>query len=110
MLVNAELLRTESGPARGQNVDVNDFFIGFDAANTIVISSLTQMHVATKIGTGITVVLKLQHPGVRRMRLQTLVALSTLLRILAGGNPKYDMRPVMNAWIALVRLETDFFH
>lgn len=109
-LVNAELAKTEAGLAFGQSVDVDDLFVGFDPASPIASASIAQVHVATEKATGTKVVLKVQHPGIRRMLLQDLIDLSTLLRLLAGANPKYDMRPVMNAWIDMVPLETDFVH
>lgn len=109
-LVNAELAKTEAGLALGENVDVDDLFVGFDPAKPIASASIAQVHVATEKATGTKVVLKVQHPGIRRMLLQDLIDLSTLLRLLAGANPKYDMRPVMNAWIDMVPLETDFVH
>lgn len=54
--------------------------------------------------------LKIQHPGVRPMLLQDLQDLNTIVCWVATAEPNYDMRPVLDAWIDMVPLETNFIH
>lgn len=94
----------------GRPVTCQDVFQGFDPAAPIASASIAQVHVATLKSSGRKVVLKIQHPGVRPMLLQDLEDLKTLLRVIAGAEPKYDMRPVLDAWIDMVPLETSFLN
>ncbi|PXF45375.1 putative aarF domain-containing protein kinase 1 [Gracilariopsis chorda] len=94
----------------GRLVTISDVFEGFDPARPIASASIAQVHVATLKTSGQRVVLKVQHPGIRPMLLQDLQDLKTLLTWIAGAEPKYDMRPVLDAWIRMVPLETNFLN
>lgn len=112
--VNEQLRQTERGQRwreeRGREVDVDDLFDGFDPEKPIASASIAQVHTATLKENGRSVVLKVQHPGVRPMLLQDLEDLKTLLNWIAGAEPKFDMRPVLDAWIEMVPRETDFLN
>lgn len=94
----------------GRPVIISDVFEGFDPSRPIASASIAQVHVATLKSSGQRVVLKVQHPGIRPMLLQDLQDLKTLLTWIAGAEPKYDMRPVLDAWIRMVPLETNFLN
>lgn len=112
--VNEQLANTQVGKTffkqHGKQITVDDVFDGFDPASPIASASIAQVHVATLRENGRKVVLKVQHPGVKPMLLQDLEDLKTLLRWIAGAEPKYDMRPVLDAWIEMVPKETDFLN
>eukprot|EP00177_Eucheuma_denticulatum_P008093 GFKZ01014750.1.p1 GENE.GFKZ01014750.1~~GFKZ01014750.1.p1 ORF type:complete len:1039 (+),score=176.16 GFKZ01014750.1:150-3119(+) len=112
--VNHQLAQTKLGiefnQLHSRQVNVNDLFDDFDPANPIASASIAQVHTATLKQDGRQVVLKVQHPGVRPMLLQDLEDLKTLLRWIAGAEPKYDMRPVLDAWIEMVPRETNFLN
>eukprot|EP00178_Gracilaria_changii_P003463 TRINITY_DN1511_c0_g1_i1.p1 TRINITY_DN1511_c0_g1~~TRINITY_DN1511_c0_g1_i1.p1 ORF type:complete len:990 (-),score=157.45 TRINITY_DN1511_c0_g1_i1:2202-5171(-) len=91
-------------------ITIDDVFDHFDATFPIASASIAQVHIATLKSTGRKVVLKVQHPGIRPMLLQDLEDLKTLLTWIAGAEPKYDMRPVLDAWIKMVPLETNFLN
>lgn len=109
-----QLTRTPFGAEfqrrHGRAVAIDDVFEGFDPASPIASASIAQVHVATLKHSGRKVVLKIQHPGIRPMLLQDLEDLKTLLRWIAGAEPKYDMRPILDAWIDMVPLETSFLN
>lgn len=113
-LVNSELASSPAGHTfateNGTPPTVNDFFHDFHPASPIASASIAQVHVATERRTGRKVVLKVQHPHIRPMLLQDLLDLRTLLTWIAGAEPKFDMRPVLDAWIDMVPLETDFLN
>lgn len=113
-LVDAQLAMSTAGlqfkERNGRAPTVSDLFLKFNAAAPVASASIAQVHTATEMATGRNVVLKVQHPGVRPMLLQDLADLKTLLRWVAGAEPKFDMRPVLDAWIDMVPLETDFDH
>lgn len=112
--INEQLAETVTGgefkEEHGREVTVYDLFDEFDLASPIASASIAQVHVARLKRTGRKVVLKVQHPGIRPMLLQDLEDLKTLLRWIAGAEPKYDMRPVLDAWIQMVPRETNFLN
>lgn len=112
--VNEQLRQTERGQRwreeRGREVEVHDLFDGFDPEKPIASASIAQVHTATLREGGRRVVLKVQHPGIRPMLLQDLEDLKTLLLWIAGAEPAFDMRPVLDAWIEMVPRETDFIN
>lgn len=114
-LVNTELTSSQAGQTYletngRKELTVNDLFDDFNPDKPIASASIAQVHVAVEKATGRKVVLKVQHPNVKSMLLQDLIDLKTLLRLIAGAEPKFDMRPVLDAWIEMVPFETDFIH
>ncbi|KAI0558426.1 Beta-lactamase [Gracilaria domingensis] len=113
-IVTEQLRETEYGKhfqsEHGRPININDVFHHFDSKSPIASASIAQVHIATLKSTGRKVVLKVQHPGIRPMLLQDLEDLKTLLIWIAGAEPKYDMRPVLDAWIEMVPLETNFLN
>lgn len=112
--VQEELKATPAGKrffdTHGRHITIEDVYEGFDDTSPIASASIAQVHIATLKESGRKVVLKIQHPGIRPMLLQDLEDLKTLLRWIAGAEPKYDMRPVLDAWIDMVPLETNFLN
>lgn len=87
-----------------------ELFEGFDPASPIASASIAQVHRATLRSDGRDVVLKIQRPGVKQVLLQDLEDLTTILVLVAGAEPKFDFRPMLDAWMDMVPLETDFIH
>ncbi|CDF36728.1 unnamed protein product [Chondrus crispus] len=112
--VNEQLRHTECGrqwqETEGRPAVANDFFHEFDPAKPIASASIAQVHAAVLRSSGQRVVLKVQHPGVKPMLLRDLIDLKTLLKWIAGAQPRFDMRPVLDAWINMVPKETDFLN
>lgn len=84
---------------RELGTDVSELFDGFDASSPIASASIAQVHRASVRRTGDQVVLKVQRPGVRALLLQDLVDLDTILRLVAGAEPEFDFRPMLQAWM-----------
>ncbi|CAN8073543.1 unnamed protein product [Agarophyton chilense] len=113
-IVTEQLRETQYGKQfqseRSRPITIDDVFDHFDATSPIASASIAQVHLAKLKHSGRQVVLKVQHPGIRPMLLQDLEDLKTLLTWIAGAEPKYDMRPVLDAWIQMVPLETNFLN
>jgi predicted unusual protein kinase regulating ubiquinone biosynthesis (AarF/ABC1/UbiB family)/CubicO group peptidase (beta-lactamase class C family) len=100
-----ELVKRELGGA-----DPAELFDGFDPANPIASASIAQVHRATLKADGSDIVLKVQRPGVKQVLLQDLEDLTTIMLMVAGAEPEFDFRPMLQAWVDMVPLETDFLH
>lgn len=85
-------------------------FYDFDSTRPIASASIAQVHRARLRKNGKEVVVKVQRPGVRELLLQDLIDLGTILRVVAGAEPEFDFRPMLEAWMEMVPLETDFLH
>lgn len=90
--------------------DVEDVFEEFDPNSPIASASIAQVHRAKLKTSGHDVVLKVQRPGIRPLLLQDLQDLGTVLTKVAGAEPEFDLRPMLQAWLDMVPLETDFVH
>jgi predicted unusual protein kinase regulating ubiquinone biosynthesis (AarF/ABC1/UbiB family) len=96
--------------ACGAQGTAKDIFADFDPATPIACASIAQVHRATLRADGREVVLKVQRPGVKKLLTQDLVDLDRIVRIVAGAEPTFDLRPMLSSWIEMVPLETDFLH
>lgn len=104
---DAEVIRAAvEGELGGRAIE--DVFDHFDAARPIASASIAQVHFARLRETGRDVVLKVQHPGVRKFLMQDLRDLSDILNWVSMFEPEFDLRPMMEAWIEMVPYETDF--
>lgn len=87
---------------------IEDVFQGFQV-NAIASASIAQVHRARLLD-GTDVVLKVQHPGVRELLLQDLEDLRTIVRLVAGAEPAFDMGPILDSWLDMVPMETSFLN
>lgn len=90
--------------------DPADVFDGFDPADPIASASIAQVHRCRLRSDGSEVVLKVQRPGVRALLLQDLEDLDAIVTLVAGAEPEFDFHPMLDAWMEMVPLETDFVH
>jgi predicted unusual protein kinase regulating ubiquinone biosynthesis (AarF/ABC1/UbiB family) len=88
--------------------DVHEVFDGFDATAPIASASIAQVHRCVLRASGAPVVLKVQRPGVRELLLQDLRDLDRILTLVAGAEPEFDFRPMLQAWMDMVPLECNF--
>lgn len=112
-LVNESLASSPAGEAftssNGRPPIVSDFFSEFDPSSPIASASIAQVHVAVERQSGRKVVLKVQHPHIRTILMQDVLDLTTILGLISRTSD-FDLRPIMDAWIENVPLETDFNH
>lgn len=112
-LVNASLASSSAGKeftsSHGRPPVVSDFFSDFDPSSPIASASIAQVHVAIERQSGRKVVLKVQHPYIRTILMQDVLDLTTILGLISRTSD-FDLRPIMDAWIENVPLETDFDH
>lgn len=112
-LVNAALASSPAGEAfistHGRPPTVSDFFSQFNPSSPIASASIAQVHVAVERQSGRKVVLKVQHPHIRTILMQDVLDLTTILGLISRTSD-FDLRPIMDAWIENVPLETDFDH
>lgn len=90
--------------------DIDSVIDDFDACTPIASASIAQVHRAKLKEGGIQVILKVQRPGIRPLLLQDLEDLGIVLAKVAGAEPEFDFRPMLQAWLDMVPLETDFVH
>ena len=89
---------------------IRDVFRRFDDT-ALATASVAQVHrAALADGSGLEVVVKVRHAGVKTLLMQDSDNLTRILAAVAGAEPEFDYRAVMAEWVKQVPLEMDFAH
>eukprot|EP00899_Mesostigma_viride_P006637 jgi/Mesvir1/15975/Mv08284-RA.1 len=88
---------------------MSEMFDYFDKA-PLATASIAQVHKAwLAVGSkSTTVVVKVQHKGVKERVMQDLANLRTIMALLAYFEPDFDFQPIVNEWCSEVPKELDF--